>query len=290
MSTDNNHNHNNNTTQPQQQQPLLAPAQALGECARLLVAARLAPAQAALLSHATLLATLTERGLVTVAKFYFGGLVALAERRHAASADAPSFAVNARKLLSMYLIVLHPTQIFGGDGGDGSPEDTAVNAALLAAATALLRTFGALLLASTTTATVGEAELAVEEEQLPLELTAPLLPQLRAYDAAYAAFQALDEPRFVRRLHTLLVHMINARMVAEMENDVATRLQIDVQMAHHRGLLSRVTGGDVALAALDATMAAASAVVAAAAAAVAAEDSDDEDNNDAGTRQQPEAA
>jgi hypothetical protein len=232
MQTDNNNTNNNNTEQPEEEAPAT-----IGDCARALVAAGLTPDQAPLLTFQTLLGTLRIRSLVVVAGRLFAAFTTMANVRHHGGVFSPPLELHTRTLLTAYLIYGHPVPIFERPTGP-------LEQVLRDATAVFLHTFGRLLLAT-----------AAEQPQLPLlpfELTAELLPQMAAFEAAHAAWTAVDVPRLVSRMHFNLVGLAQARAVAFANNDMELCAAIDTTITEVRGKLVRLAGGPEALAALDA--------------------------------------
>jgi hypothetical protein len=181
---DNNNNANNTT---------------IGDCARLLVAAGLplllTPAEDGgappplPLSFEALLATIRQRPLLAAADRLFAGFVAMAEVRHGVFSSP--LKRDTRTLLSGFLIAAHPVTVFEQPRG---PLETNLSDA----AAAFLRTFGRLVLLASAQQQQQDQPLLL----LPFELTAELLPQMAAYEAAHAAWTSADVPRLVSRLET----------------------------------------------------------------------------------------
>jgi hypothetical protein len=134
----------------------------------------------------------------------------------------------------------HPTE----------PAETALSGS--GATTPFLRTFGRLVVAASTQQR--------EEGQpllLPPELTAELLPQMAAFEAAHAALTAGDLPRVVRRISLGLLGLAQARAtaLAAPMADHTLVAHMDTSVARLRAQLARLPapfGGPEALAALDA--------------------------------------
>ena len=212
---------------------------ALHECARVLVAAQLTEERAPLHTFQDLLAKLRGRPLLEAAERLFKGLAALAEERHGSVAAAAPATLHARTMLSMYMIVLHPADVFE------RPSNNALEGALATEAAALLRVFYPLL---------GALASATDVAELQFELTAELLPRMAAYVAAFAAWKASNEPRLVCRLHLNIMGLLRARMAAALEDaDAPLYLEIDAQLARSRAVLAHLPGGEAALAVIDAT-------------------------------------
>jgi hypothetical protein len=87
---------------------------------------------------------------------------------------------------------------------------------------------------------------------LPLGLLGELRPQMAAFEAAHAAWTAVDLPRVVRRLSLALLALAQARGTAVAAVDGALVANIDTSVARLRAQLARLDGGAAALAAIDA--------------------------------------
>ena len=239
------HNNHNDTTaqatQPNNEQQPQAPV-LLGDCARALVAAGLTSDQAGHLPYARLIELTKLPTLVAVAHHFLVTLIAVVPPVVVVEEEAPPplpFELNVKWLLTMYLIVLHPTKVF-------ARRQNASERALSAAAAPLLDTFSALVV-FIASATADDDD----HHQLPLELTAPLLRQLGEFKTAFAVWKAIDTPRLVGRLCYSLASLRQARATAAIENKNEVCLQIDVLVAQIRRTLASLQGGVEALALLD---------------------------------------
>ena len=227
--------------------------------ARTLAAAGLFQENAPLqLSYQTLIATAKRPPLMAAAGHLMVGLVASAssandyyyyyyDNNH--HNNKAAIAAGAQNLFAMYLMVHHAPSVFF-ETLEGAEEQ-----ALLKAAAAFHETFHALiaqlLLLQPTTA-----------EKLPPELTARLLSELHAYEGAFAAWKAVDDPRLEHRLRVAIDQLLLTRasvlMTASPHYHHPERLQqIDTQLAHTRGLLARLLPSSDASAAAPAAAAAA---------------------------------
>jgi hypothetical protein len=223
-----------------------------GGCARLLVAARLPllsstpeeeEEQPQQLSFEALNAALRQRALLAAADRLFPALVAAAEACHGAM-EEPPLECHTRKLLTACMIEAHPINFFE------FPTEP-LEAALSAATGPFLRTLGRLVV---------EASLLTPQEELerplhmllPLGLLGELRPQMAAFEAAHAAWTAVDLPRIVRRLSPALLGLAQARGTAVAAVDNALVAHIDTSVARLRAQLARLDGGAAALAAIDA--------------------------------------
>jgi hypothetical protein len=270
MQTTNTTNSTNTTTnnsQPEEQQQALlmgeggggAPPPLIEDCARVLVAAGLTSNQAPLLSFETLLEMIKLPTLVTVAGHFLTGLAALAAAvAPAASQQAESsplllldssssseLRLNVKCLLTVYLIVLHPSQVFARQ-----QQNTPERVALSAAAAPLLDTLSALVVRIASSAAYATTTADDENDNnnnnnrhqqqgLSLELTAALLlRQFGAFKTAFAVWKAIDAPRLVFRLVFSLVSLRHARAAAATDNNEEVCLQIDALAAQIRGKLA----------------------------------------------------
>ena len=219
-----------------------------GGCARLLVAARLPllsstpPPQQ--LSYDALHEALRQRPLLAAADRLFPALVAAATACHGAMEPPPR--CHTRTLFTACMIVDHPINVFE------SPTEP-LEAALSGATAPFLRTLARLVV---------EASLLTPEEELerplhmllPLGLLGELRPQMAAFEAAHAAWTAVDLPRVVRRLSLALLALAQARGTAVAAVDADLVAQIDTSVARLRAQLARLDGGAAALAAIDAAI------------------------------------
>jgi hypothetical protein len=262
----------------------------LGDCARLLVAARLPlllssstppPPQQQQLTFEALLEALRQRPLVAAAGRLFAAFVALAEddeARHHHDGGAPPTTTttttterHTRTRLTACMIAAHPHNVFE------FPTEP-LEAALSAATAPFLSTFGRLVVAVATSQLWGGAEQEVEghdsdddEQQLLLlrqillpfglllaTATAELLPQMAAFEAAHAAWTAADVPRLVRRISLGLLGLAQAHataLAAPADHDALIIVaQIDTSIDRLRTQLLRLDGGTEALAAIDAAV------------------------------------
>jgi hypothetical protein len=260
--TNTNHNINANNT--------------LGDCARLLVAARLPLLLSSTeemeeqpqeqLSFEELNAALRQRPLLAAADRLFPALVAAAEACHhhgALDEEEPPLECHTRKLFTACMIEAHPINVFE------FPTEP-LEAALSAATGPFLRTLGRLVVAVAESALwaegveqgdVGHEEL---EQQLLRQILLPhmgllgeLRPQMAAFEAAHAAWTAVDLPRLVRRISLALLGLSQARATAVVAAVVDNALvaHIDTSVARLRAQLARLDGGAAALAAIDAAAA-----------------------------------
>jgi hypothetical protein len=226
-----------------------------GGCARLLVAARLpllsssAPEEEELpLTFEALNAALRQRALLAAADRLFPALVAAAEVHHGAIEPPP--VCHTRTLLTACMIEAHPINVFE------FPTEP-LERALSAATAPFLRTLGRLVV---------EASLLTPQEELerplhlllPTGLTAELRQQMAAFEAAHAAWTAVDLPRVVRRLSLALLGLAQARATAlaapAQHDDALIVTHIDTSVARLRAQLARLDGGAAALAAIDAAV------------------------------------
>ncbi len=259
----------------------------LGDCARLLVAARLPllhplPAEEEeevdgapppQLTFGALLEALRQRPLVAAADRLFAAFVALAEARHYGG-GAPPFRIerHTRRLLTACMIAGHPVNVFE------FPTEP-LEAALSDATAPFLRTLGRLVVAVAESALwaegVEQGDVGHEEEHeqqlllqqilLPFGLTTELLlPQMAAFEAAHAAWTAADVPRLVRRISLGLLGLAQARATAVLaapiimadhhDDALIIVAQIDTSIDRLRTQLARLDGGPEALAAIDAAV------------------------------------
>jgi hypothetical protein len=226
-----------------------------GGCARLLVAARLPllstpEEEQQPLSFEALNAALRQRTLLAAADRLFPALVAAAEVCHGAM-DEPPPRCHTRTLFTACMIEAHPNNVFE------FPTEP-LEAALSAATAPFLRTLGRLVV---------EASLLTPQEELERPLHMLLLPhmvgllgelrqQMAAFEAAHAAWTAVDLPRLVRRLSLALLGLAQARGTALVAAVVDNALvaHIDTSVARLRAQLARLDGGAAALAAIDAAV------------------------------------
>jgi hypothetical protein len=259
----------------------------LGDCARLLVAARLPlllqstpegdddeEAPPPPLSFEALLEALRQRPLVAAAGRLFAAFVALADGGGTPPTTTTMMTERrTRTLLTAGLIAAHPINVFE------FPAEP-LEAALSAATAPFLRTFGRLVVAVATSALwaegveqgdVGDEEI---EQQLLRQIlllqpfgllataTAELPQQMAAFEAAHAAWSAADVPRLVRRICLSLLALAQARttVVADHhhnDDDTLNLLlvaQFDTSIDRLRTQLVRLDGGAEALAAIDAAV------------------------------------
>jgi hypothetical protein len=228
----NHHNHHQNMT------TTTTTIAQLQRHARTLAAAGLFQENAPLhLSYQTLITTAKRPPLMAAAGHLMVGLVASASSANDYAYydnnhhNKAAVAAGAQKLFAMYLMVHHAPSVFF-ETLEGAEEQ-----ALLKAAAAFHETFHALiaqlLLLQPTTAV---------EELLPPELTARLLSELHAYEGAFAAWKAVDDPRLEHRLRVAIDQLLLTRaLVLTASPHHPERLQqIDTQLAHTRGLLARL--------------------------------------------------
>ena len=224
------HNHNHHQNNNNMTTTTIAQLQ---RHARTLAAAGLFQENAALhLSYQTLIATAKRPPLMAAAGHLMVGLVASAsandDNNHHNNHSKAAVAAGAQKLFAMYLMVHHAPSVFF-ETLEGAEEQ-----ALLKAAAAFHETFHALiaqlLLLQPTTA------------ELPPELTARLLSELHAYEGAFAAWKAVDDPRLEHRLRVAIDQLLLTRaLVLTASHHHPERLQqIDAQLTHTRGLLARL--------------------------------------------------
>jgi hypothetical protein len=225
-----------------------------GGCARLLVAARLpllsssTEEEPSPLSFEELNAALRQRPLLAAADRLFPALVAAAAVHHGGALEPPPIRCHTRTLFTACMIEAHPINVFE------FPTEP-LEAALSAATAPFLRTLGRLVV---------EASLLTPQEELerplhmllPLGLLGELRPQMAAFEAAHAAWTAVDLPRVVRRLSLALLALAQARGTAVVAAVVDADLvaQIDTSVARLRAQLARLDGGAAALAAIDAAI------------------------------------
>jgi hypothetical protein len=220
-----------------------------GGCARLLVAARLPlllseEDEPSPLSFEELNAALRQRPLLAAADRLFPALVAAAAVCHGAMEPPPR--CHTRTVFTACMIEAHPINVFE------FPTEP-LEAALSAATAPFLRTLGRLVV---------EASLLTPEEELerplhmllPLGLLGELRPQMAAFEAAHAAWTAVDLPRVVRRLSLALLALAQARGTAVAAVDGALVAHIDTSVTRLRAQLARLDGGAAALAAIDAAV------------------------------------
>jgi hypothetical protein len=174
--------------------------------------------------------------------------VAAAEACHGAM-DEPPLECHTRKLLTACMIEAHPINLNVFE----FPTEP-LEAALSAVTGPFLRTLGRLVV---------EASLLTPQEELerplhmllPLGLLGELRPQMAAFEAAHAAWTAVDLPRIVRRLSLALLGLAQARATAvavPAQHDAHIVAHIDTSVARLRAQLARLDGGAAALAAIDA--------------------------------------
>jgi hypothetical protein len=157
--------------------------------------------------------------------------VAAAEACHGAL-EPPPVMCHTRTLLTACMIEAHPVNVFE------FPTEP-LEAALSAATAPFLRTLGRLVV---------EASLLTPEEELerplhmllPLGLLGELRPQVVAFEAAHAAWTAVDLPRVVRRLSLALLALAQARGTAVAAVDADLVAQIDTSVARLRAQLARL--------------------------------------------------
>ncbi len=265
----------------------------LGDCARLLVAARLPllssstpPPPQQQLTFEALLEALRQRPLVAAAGRLFAAFVALAEARHDGAiiiiAPPTTTERHTRTLLTACMIAGHPLNVFE------FPTEP-LEAALSAATAPFLHTLGRLVVAVATSAlwaeegddveqeegddVVGHDEEEHEEEHKQLLLWQILLPfglatellllpqRMAAFEAAHAAWTAADVPRLVRRISLALLGLAQAHATALLaapadhhDDALIIVAQIDTSIDQLRTQLVRLDGGAEALAAIDAAV------------------------------------